>query len=101
MSLKNRTAPITLSDVGIPILIELGEDVSSFSTYQLRLKDPSGATKEVVCTLNPDSNTSMILTLTATTFDSAGKWLAQAKLSSGANVTFGDQFEIEVVAIIN
>lgn len=97
MSLPVRKAPITISDVGFAISINLGEDISGFTNYDLLLKSPSDdSVKTEVCQINPEDDCSMILTLQAATFDVPGTWIAQARLTIGVEVKFGAEFEIVV-----
>lgn len=97
-----KTAPITTSDVGLAIPIDLCEDVSGYTNYSLLLKSPAdGTVKEEVCQIDPNDNNNILLTLQATTFDSPGTWIAQPKLILGAETIYGDEFEIQVVDILS
>lgn len=95
-------APITTSDTGVTITIALDKDVSTYNVFQLRLKAPSGAVKEVSCQLNPEDNCQMVLITDANTFDEAGIWIAQPKLTinSPNEVIYGSEFELEILNIL-
>jgi len=97
MSLPVKGAPITTADIGFAVPIGLGEDVSNFTTFELILRAPSGAINTQVCQINPTNNCEMLLTIQANTFTEVGFYIAQPKLSVGAEIKFGNEFEIEVV----
>lgn len=91
---------ITKADLGVAIPVDLGEDITGYSTKQLRLKAPDGTLAVVSCAQDPDNNCQMLLTILSTTFQQSGVYIAQPQLTEGGTVIHGREFEIPVDEIL-
>ncbi len=98
MGAFNVITNVNLDDVGYAIPVDMGQDISAFDMYELLLRTPAddATTKVVSCQIDPDDVCSMVLIVSAGTFDVIGTWLAQPRLTQGSEVIYGQQFEIEV-----
>jgi len=90
-------APITTGDINVGIPISLGSSIAAYGTLELILKDPDNAVKVVTCSVDPTDVCTMILTTLTGMFPLPGTWIAQPKLTNGAEVVYGDEFEMEIV----
>lgn len=86
-----------VGDIGTQIVVDTGEDLSSATVTQIKIKPPSGST--MTKTASVYETTKLLYTITTGDLATAGNYIVQAYVEMGGGKWHGDPAQFHVAAL--
>lgn len=97
----SQTAGLQVGEVGVKIVLDLGVDLTPYTTYKINARKPNGVAKVWTAALEGPATDGKIAytTLAASDLDQPGFWVFQAQVEDGAGAVIkGEAVEVRVKA---